>query len=132
MTEQASAPVAATGSRRRGFLLILIVAAVLGIVVWRIMAARSNPPDNLVVLSGRIEGDDSNIAPKTSGRITDVRFREGDSVKTGDIIATLDDAQIRAREDQARAALAVNEARERAARTGLATLQEQLQQSQLQ
>src|SRR5690348_14459417 len=119
-------------TRRRGLLLVLIVAAVLGIVFWRIMAARSKTPENIVALSGRIEGDDSNIAPKTSGRITEVRFREGDSVKAGDIIATLDDEQIRAREDQARAALAVNEARERAARTGLATLQEQLQQSQLQ
>jgi HlyD family secretion protein len=119
-------------TRRRGFLLVLIVAAVVGIVFWRIMAARSKTPENIVALSGRIEGDDSNIAPKTSGRITEIRFREGDSVKAGDIIATLDDEQIRAREDQARAALAVNEARERAARSQLASLQEQLQQSQMQ
>src|SRR5215471_18846837 len=118
--------------RRRGVLLILIVVAALGIVFWQIMAARSRTPESIVTLSGRIEGDDSNIAPKTSGRITEVRFREGDTVKAGNIIATLDDEQVRAREDQARAALAVNEARERAARTQLATLQEQLQQSQMQ
>ena len=83
-------------------------------------------------MSGRIEGDDSNIAPKTSGRILEVRFREGDTVKTGDTIAVLDDAQVRAREEQARAALAASEARERSARTQLAAIQEQLQQSQLQ
>src|SRR6476646_7392118 len=116
-------------TRRRGFLLVLIVAAVLGIVFWRIMAARSKTPENIVALSGRIEGDDSNIAPKTSGRIKEVRFREGDSVKAGDIIATLDDEQIRAGEDPARA---LHEARERAARSQLESLQEQLQQSQMQ
>jgi len=34
-----------------------------------------------VALSGRIEGDDSAVAPKATGRILEVRFREGDSVR---------------------------------------------------
>jgi HlyD family secretion protein len=89
-------------------------------------------PDEVVVLSGRIEGDDSAIAPKTGGRIAEIRFREGESVRAGETIAVLDDEQVRAREEQARAALAVGEARERAARQQLATLQEQLQQAAIQ
>ncbi len=114
-------------------LLVLTTAVVLGYVVWRTMIARPKAPDTVVEVSGRIEGDDSNIsAPKTSGRILEVRFREGDTVKTGDTIAVLDDAQVRAREEQARAALAASEARERSARAQLAAIQEQLQQSQLQ
>jgi HlyD family secretion protein len=44
----------------------------------------------------------------------------------------LDDEQIRAREEQARAALAANEARERAARSEVAILQAQLEQSKIQ
>jgi HlyD family secretion protein len=89
-------------------------------------------PDEVVVLSGRIEGDDSAIAPKTGGRIAEIRFREGESVRAGETIALLDDEQVRAREEQARTALAVSEARERAARQQLATLQEQLQQAAIQ
>src|SRR5262249_49476983 len=104
----------------------------LGIVVWRIAVAMTEAPDNVVTLSGRIEGDSSAIAPKTSGRIADVRFREGDSVKAGDTIAVLDDEQVRAREDQARAAIAVSEARQRAAMSQLAALQAQLEQTQIQ
>src|SRR6476469_6524814 len=119
-------------TRRRGFVLVLIVAAVLGIVFWRIIAARSKTPESIVALSGRIEGDDSNIAPKTSGRIAEVRFREGDSVKAGDTIALLDDEQVRAREQQARAALDVSEAQQRAARSQLEALQAQLEQTQIQ
>jgi HlyD family secretion protein len=131
MTEQT--PAAAPGKRRRKRLpIILIIAIASGVLIWRFMFATPKTPDNVVALSGRIEGDDSAIAPKTSGRITQIRYREGDSVKAGDTIALLDDAQVRAREEQARAGLAVGEARERAARSQLATLQEQLQQSQLQ
>ena len=64
-------------------------------------------PRSMVALSGRIEGDDSAVAPKTTGRILEIRFREGDSVKAGETIAVLDDEQVFARADQARAAVTV-------------------------
>ncbi len=124
------ATVAETLRKRLWFIAVLVIT--LGIVIWRLAFAASGIPDNIVVLSGRIEGDDSAIAPKTSGRIADIRFREGDSVKAGDTIAVLDDEQVRAREEQARAALAVSEARQRAAMSQLAALQAQLEQTQIQ
>src|SRR5579862_6178783 len=131
MTEQASTP-APAARRRRPVLPILVILIVLGIIVWRYTLANSKIPDSIVALSGRIEGDDSAIAPKTSGRIAEIRFREGDTVKAGETIALLDDAQVRAREEQAQAALVASEARERAARSQLAALQDQLEQSQVQ
>jgi HlyD family secretion protein len=131
--ETSGATADSTSSPRWKLLLIvLLVALAAGIAVWRFVFAAPKTPENVVALSGRIEGDDSVVAPKTSGRIAEIRFREGDSVKTGDIIAVLDDEQIRAREEQARAGLAVNEAREHAARSQLAMLEAQLEQSQIQ
>jgi len=130
MSEQAPRPPAA--ARRRRFLPVLVILIVLGIIVWRFTLATSKAPDNIIALSGRIEGDDSSIAPKTAGRVAEIRFREGDSVRAGETIAVLDDAQLRAREEQARAALLASEAREQAARSQLAGLQEQLEQSQVQ
>jgi len=109
-----------------------MLAIAFGIVIWRIAVGTGNAADDVIALSGRIEGDDSAIAPKTSGRIAEVRFREGDSVTAGDPIAILDDEQIRAREDQARAALGASEARENAAQSQLAALEAQLAQSQIQ
>jgi HlyD family secretion protein len=85
----------------------------------------------VVVLSGRIEGDASDVAPKLGGRILEVRVREGDSVNAGDTIAVLEDEQIRAREEQARAVLSDAEARMEAARAQIAVLQEQVRQNQL-
>src|SRR5262249_39266346 len=111
-----------------------IVAAILvaiALIAWKIFFGGPRRPDNLIALSGRIEGDDSAVAPKTAGRILEVRVREGDSVKAGDTIAVLDDTQIRAREDQARAAVTAAQAKQQSARDRIAVLQEQLRQSQI-
>jgi HlyD family secretion protein len=121
-------------TRRRLILMSVAgVALIAGaLLIWNIFFAAPRIPKSLVVVSGRIEGDDSAVASKTPGRILEVRVREGDSVNAGDTIAILDDAQIRAREDQARDALSEAEARRIAAEEQIAVLQEQLAQSRMQ
>src|SRR5271165_2554723 len=114
-TPPSAAPGAAPPSRSpiRVIVRLVIVAALVtgGYFIWKKFVALPKIPPSIVTLSGRIEGDDSAVAPKTAGRIVEIRFREGDSVKAGDTIALLDDAQVRAREEQARAAVTVAEAR---------------------
>jgi HlyD family secretion protein len=115
---------------------MLVLLAVLGILViaffiWRGFFASPGVPPSIVALSGRIEGDDSAVAPKTAGRILEVRQREGDTVKAGDVIAVLDDEQIRARESAARAALSSAQANAKTAQAQIAVLQQQLQQNEL-
>jgi HlyD family secretion protein len=114
---------------RVGIVAALVLA---GYFLWSQFVAPPKIPRSVVALSGRIEGDDSAVAPKAAGRILEVRFREGDSVKAGDTIAVLDDAQVFAREDQARAAVTVAEARLKSANDQVAVFQEQLQQNDLQ
>lgn len=110
-------------------LVVLIAAAVL---IWRFIFARPDVPAKLVQLSGRIEGDDSAIGPKTAGRIVTISVREGDVVQAGETIAALEDEQVRARQEQARSALVGAQARSQAARAQIAILDEQLKQYQLQ
>src|SRR5215813_9610033 len=119
--------------RRRGIVAIGVFAliAIGAFLLWRGVFSR-RAPENVISLSGRIEGDDSAVAPKLGGRLVEVRVREGDAVKVGDVIAVLDDEQVRAREDQARASLAQMEARTRAAQEQIAVLREQLRQTELQ
>ncbi|HEY4838873.1 MAG TPA: HlyD family efflux transporter periplasmic adaptor subunit [Candidatus Acidoferrales bacterium] len=134
-TPNGGAPATPAPAPRRRFIRILVVAAILvvaGIFIWREFFAAPKIPDSIVVLSGRVEGDDSAIAPKTTGRILELRVREGDAVKAGDIIAILDDEQVRARENQARAVLTEAEAKERSASDQIAVLREQMSQNQLQ
>ncbi len=110
-------------------LFVLLVVTVFSL--WRILRAPDIPP-NIVALSGRIEGDDSAIASKTSGRILEIRFREGDHVQKGDVIALMDDEQIRARENEAQAAVQQAQARVAAAQLQIGVLNQQLLQNQLQ
>jgi HlyD family secretion protein len=125
----------AAATQRRRWLKIaggVVLLIVVGLVIWRVFFSTPALPASIVAVSGRIEGDDSAVASKTTGRILEVRVREGDSVNAGDVIAILDDAQIRAREDQAQDALTAAEAKGEAARQQIAVLQQQLDQSKLQ
>lgn len=133
MTDQpkAPSPTPAPRSRRKIFPLILLVLAVAAFFIWRGYFATPRVPASIVVLSGRIEGDDSAVAPKTTGRVLEIRVREGDTVKAGDTIAILDNEQLTAREDQAKAALTGAEARTKSANDQIAVLQQQLQQNDL-
>lgn len=117
---------------RRGIVVLVLVAALAtaGYFVWKMFFATPPVPASVVLLSGRIEGDDSAVAPKTTGRILEVRVREGDSVRAGDTIAVLDDQQVRAREEAARAALLQFEARAKSAHDQIAVLEEQLRQGE--
>lgn len=101
---------------------VLIVAAA-ALLIWRVFFMPA-VPDNVVTLSGRIEGDDSAVATKQSGRISQVRVREGDFVRAGQVIATLDDAQLRAAVSDARA-------KSQAAAGQVAVLEAQLRRAQL-
>jgi HlyD family secretion protein len=136
--EQRTQPDATLGlqtvaARRRRIVIIAsgVVLIASAIFIWNVFFAASGVPDGVVAVSGRIEGDDSAVAPKTAGRILEVRVREGDTVNAGDTIAILDDAQVRAREDQARATLLEAEAKGKAAQEQIAVLQEQFEQSRL-
>jgi len=128
----APAPADVKAPRSRVKIILIVVGAiVLAIGIWEIFFATPTLPASIVALSGRIEGDDSAVAPKTSGKILEVTVREGDTVTAGQVIARLDDAQVRAREDQARAALAGAQVNFQTARDQIGVLQEQLQQNRL-
>jgi HlyD family secretion protein len=120
-------------ARRRRVVIAagLLVLGLAGSAVWRFVLASPGLPPGVIAVSGRIEGDESAVAAKTSGRIREITGREGDRVETGQVIATLDDEQIRAREQQATAAVRQAEARVRLAQHQIDVLEEQLRQSRL-
>jgi membrane fusion protein YbhG len=125
------APPSSQRPRRKVLPLIVVALGVAAFFIWRGYFANPRIPDSVVTVSGRIEGDDSAVSPKTGGRIIEIRVREGDTVKAGETIATLDDAQVRAREEQARAALTGAEARAKSANDQIAVYQQGLQQNEL-
>jgi HlyD family secretion protein len=126
------ATTAAPASRRWLVMAVLVaLVAVAAVWGWRQFVG-SGVEENVITLSGRLEGDDSAVASRAAGRISEIRVREGDVVKAGDAIAVLDDDQIMAREDQARAALSQAVARLAVARGQIAVFDQQLRQGDLQ
>jgi HlyD family secretion protein len=126
-----STPPKQTSHRRLIISIVLVVVlGAAGFTVWKIFFATPPIPENLVLLSGRIEGDDSAVSPKAGGRILEIRVREGDSVNAGDIIAVLIDEQLGAREAQGRAAVLQAEAKAKSAQSQVAVLEEQRRQEE--
>lgn len=134
-SEPAAPSIAAAPARRRRRPIVLVGALlVLGLVAiagWRLILARPAVFPNVIPVSGRIEGDDASVGAKTSGRIREITVREGDQVTAGQVIAVLDDAQVRARERQSEAAVRQAEARLRVSQHQITVLNEQLRQSEL-
>lgn len=94
----------------RKYLVGLAVLAAVAVAVLVYLATPRRTPEGLIQTNGRIEGDPVSVASKVPGRIIRMEVREGDSVRPGQVLVRLDDAQLRARVEQARAAVATLEA----------------------
>src|SRR2546425_512817 len=73
-------------------LVVVAVAVVVGLVafaVWRLFLAPPAVAPGVIAVSGRIEGDDSAVAAKGSGRIREITVREGDRVEAGQAVGVL-------------------------------------------
>src|SRR5262245_41577827 len=107
-------------------IVALLVLSIVGVTVWYFFLRTPATPANLTHRRGRIEGHDTNVASKISGRIREIQVREGDQVKAGQVIALIDDEQVRAREEQERSNVTQAEARVLSAQQQIAVLNAQL------
>ena len=128
-----SAAVAAMSPKRRRVVLVaaLVILVLIGVGAWRLFFAGAGLPPGVLGVSGRIEGDDAAVSAKLAGRIREITVREGDHVEAGQVLAVLDDAQIRAREQQSEAMVRQAEARLRLSQHQVTVLGEQLRQSEI-
>jgi HlyD family secretion protein len=117
--------------KRAKVVLALLVLAGAGTAVWYFLIRKPAGPQNLIKVSGRIEGDDATVAAKVAGRIREIHVREGDQVKAGQVIAVIDDEQVRAREEQQQSTVREAEARVLSAQQQIAVLNAQLEESNI-
>ncbi|HTR03643.1 MAG TPA: HlyD family efflux transporter periplasmic adaptor subunit [Thermoanaerobaculia bacterium] len=71
--------------RARAFLALLAA----GVGAAALTACRGND-DGVIHLQGRLEAPLVDVGPKVAGRVLEVRVREGDRVKAGDVLVRLD------------------------------------------
>ena len=67
----------------------LLAESALALVAFAASGCRAKD-DGSVHLNGRLEAPMVDLAPKVAGRVVEVKVREGDRVKAGDLIARLD------------------------------------------
>jgi len=78
----------------------VVLVAVVGLVAW-LLGGRYVETDNAYVRAPKLV-----VSSKVSGTVTEVRVREGQSVKKGDVLFTLDQTAFRIALDNAKAQLA--------------------------
>ncbi len=92
------------------YLLFLMVCASVygGYHYWHVVQSQRLPA-YLWSGNGRIEAEQVNISAKFSGKLAKVFVEEGQMVHAGDVVATLDDAELQAQIRQAKALVAQRE-----------------------
>src|ERR1035437_10388754 len=88
---------------KRAILLLAIVAA--GVAIWWF----ERPRPQTLVLTGTVDGNEVGVGSKITGRIVSLAVDDGQWVKAGDLIAVLDQDELRA--DQGAAVHAIAQAR---------------------
>ena len=105
------APAPASAAPKAGKLRTLATALVLlGFVIfiaWGLWQASRPAPQQL---QGMVDTSQINAATRMTGRVLEVLVHEGEAVTAGQLLARLENPEIRAQEDQAQASLASAEA----------------------
>ena len=94
---------------------LVVVALAGGYYIWQ-RVEPSDLPAGIAEGNGRIEAVEIDIATKSAGRLREIRAREGDFARAGEILALMDTSQLAAEKRQAeaqlrRAAISVDTAR---------------------
>ena len=122
-------PTPRIGRSKRWLLLPVVVAiATIGFVIWYL---GSRPVSQMLQVSGRLEGYETNIGTKVPGRVEQITVREGDTVERGSVIAQLDDAEIQAQLAGATARLDAARQQEYSAQLQINVLLTQIDEAQL-
>lgn len=106
-----------------------LVLAGAGVATWYFLSAPSQTEPLRV--SGRIEGYESDIGAKVTGRVESIAVREGDAVRQGQLIVRLDDEQMQAQLKGAAARLDSTQKQEEQARLQINLLESQILENRL-
>ena len=108
LLRQVLTPVDAVHDLQRARIAVPIVLIIIVAIVIVLRVTGDNGP---LRASGTVEATDADLGFQLAGRIHSIAVREGDMVKKGDTLAWLDQQELRARLDAARAQVGVTRAR---------------------
>ncbi|HEY9654908.1 MAG TPA: biotin/lipoyl-binding protein, partial [Crinalium sp.] len=106
------------------------VAAIAGtsLALWYFL---SQPANQDLRLSGRIEGYETDVGAKTGGRVDTIAVREGDPVKQGQLLVRISDTEVQAQLRGAAAKVTAAQQQAQQAQLQIAVIENQIRESQL-
>ncbi|ACI20812.1 MULTISPECIES: HlyD family secretion protein [Thermodesulfovibrio] len=78
-------------------LIVFVILIFIFSLVYIVITKTTKFPEGLIILSGRIEGRETNISPKIQGRITKLYKDEGDTARQEELLCEIDSEQLTAR-----------------------------------
>ena len=103
------------GKRPLIILGIVVIIMVIGAIIWWFMTRNLETTDDAF-----IEGDAVTVAPKVAGYVTELRVKDNQRVKKGDLLVVIDPRDATAQRDQAQAQLSLAESQLHQAQAQLA------------
>ena len=97
------------------FVVAILLVVAIGAGLWAYFHYR----DRVSTDDAEVDGHVSAVAPKIAGNVVDVLVKDNQPVKAGDVLVRIDPRDYQARVDQAKAALAEQESKLRAAQAGV-------------
>nr|WP_284000471.1 HlyD family secretion protein [Cronobacter malonaticus]MDK1177147.1 HlyD family secretion protein [Cronobacter malonaticus] len=94
---------------------IVVIIMVIGAIIWWFMTRNLETTDDAF-----IEGDAVTVAPKVAGDVTELRVKDNQRVKKGDLLVVIDPRDATAQRDQAQAQLSLAESQLHQAQAQLA------------
>ena len=107
-------------------LLIGIIGVGVAIRIWR-----SQPQEDFLELSGRIEGYETDIGAKVGGKVESIAVREGDRVTQGQVLAQLESTELQAAQDGAFARVDAAKQQVEQALLQISVIENQIEEAQL-
>jgi HlyD family secretion protein len=90
--------------KKKLVIVVLVLAASGGVITYRALTRAGDP--NTILVSGTVEATEAELGFQVSGRIEAVKAHEGDEVKPGDELASLERSELLAERDVATAQIA--------------------------
>ncbi len=112
-------------SRRRTIIIVVVIVALLAVSLGVLLRQSSLNNNSALTASGTVETTQVSIAPEVAGKVLTVNVQEGDAVKAGDVLLTLDGSILKAQQNVAASGLDTAKAAAATTQAALDTAQTQ-------
>lgn len=93
--------------KRRKPIILLVLLGLIGLVIWGLLKDKAQVSAAPTTIQGYIDVQQTPVAAKVAGRIAAIHVKEGDNIKVGTLLISMDSPEINAKIEEAQAGRAM-------------------------